>query len=563
MLNNEDKEELLSNQDIDDSVENIDTANQITDSIENVSDQVVKVDEIDSDTENEKSEVDVPEVKPGTLEWLTNKLKEFKNSSESLVEPIENTRRMSKLDSARFKVAKKRLAEKREERERLNETLTSLNSWMSGKQNSFAWKLLDALSEQKRRYVNAESAFRSWAESPIDEYVKESELMKRKFMRRIKIGFLIGLLGVGLLAIIFYLLGRYGIYYLDVANPLLFISVVIFLSIFFIILSALFAYFRDWSMWRRRLDYEVLRSGYFLGHFERLAVEKSRLVSLHGQVQDFLKLMSLIINDPWRITDDLTSYQGQKPDTNFLPNSVDIATPVVSDQWIRIRNKALEHHMQPGWRNTHKEQLFKEIEKSLSIQENTLTKRIDTDQNLRKKLIEVLNFTDVREKTGRHFVIELARHIQSAILPDEKDLNVVPIKPDPLDGLDTGHELLPLEKLTGSNWSDYLSQILNRSAAWSPLTFSEEGKRNDAQNRSSIKSFAFIPERLKDRVDKSIKIETVTKPDTSPVEIVVRVDRSEWMDPRYVKALENLEIKTKDRSQSKIEANLSNLGIVL
>jgi hypothetical protein len=104
---------------------------------------------------------------------------------------------------------------------------------------------------------------------------------------------------------------------------------------------------------------------------------------------------------------------------------------------------------------------------------------------------------------------------------------------------------------------------LNRSAAWSPLTFSEEGKRNDAQNRSSIKSFAFIPERLKDRVDKSIKIETVTKPDTSPVEIVVRVDRSEWMDPRYVKALENLEIKTKDRSQSKIEANLSNLGIVL
>jgi hypothetical protein len=35
------------------------------------------------------------------------------------------------------------------------------------------------------------------------------------------------------------------------------------------------------------------------------------------------------------------------------------------------------------------------------------------------------------------------------------------------------------------------------------------------------------------------------------------------MDPRYVKALENLEIKTKDRSQSKIEANLSNLGIVL
>ena len=47
MLNNEDKEELLSNQDIDDSVENIDTANQITDSIENVSDQVVKVDEID------------------------------------------------------------------------------------------------------------------------------------------------------------------------------------------------------------------------------------------------------------------------------------------------------------------------------------------------------------------------------------------------------------------------------------------------------------------------------------------------------------------------------------
>ena len=240
MSTNEDKEELLSNQDIDDSVENIDTANQITNSIENVSDQVVKVDEIDSDTENEKGEVEVPEVKPVTLEWLTNKLKEFKNSSESLVEPIENTRRMSKLDSARFKVAKKRLAEKREERERLNETLTSLNSWMSGKQNSFAWKLLDALSEQKRRYANAESAFRSWAESPIDEYVKESELMKRKFMRRIKIGFLIGLLGVGLLAIIFYLLGRYGIYYLDVANPLLFISVVIFLSIFFIILSALF-----------------------------------------------------------------------------------------------------------------------------------------------------------------------------------------------------------------------------------------------------------------------------------------------------------------------------------
>ena len=102
------KEELMSNQAIDDSVENIDTANQITDSIENVSDQVVKVAEIDSDTENEKSEVEVPEVKPGTLEWLTNKLKEFKNSSESLVEPIENTRRMSKLDSARFKVTKKR-----------------------------------------------------------------------------------------------------------------------------------------------------------------------------------------------------------------------------------------------------------------------------------------------------------------------------------------------------------------------------------------------------------------------------------------------------------------------
>jgi hypothetical protein len=35
------------------------------------------------------------------------------------------------------------------------------------------------------------------------------------------------------------------------------------------------------------------------------------------------------------------------------------------------------------------------------------------------------------------------------------------------------------------------------------------------------------------------------------------------MDPRYVKALENLEVKNKEQSESKIEANLSNLGIVL
>ena len=75
-----------------------------------------------------------------------------------------------------------------------------------------------------------------------------------------------------------------------------------------------------------------------------------------------------------------------------------------------------------------------------------------------------------------------------------------------------------------------MTSILGKSSAWSFESFQPIAQLENLQSRSFVKSYCFVPERLRSLVDPEVKAITFEPDSKSAVEVVVRVDVSEWLD---------------------------------
>jgi hypothetical protein len=79
-------------------------------------------------------------------------------------------------------------------------------------------------------------------------------------------------------------------------------------------------------------------------------------------------------------------------------------------------------------------------------------------------------------------------------------------------------------------WEDFISEVLGKAGSWQQINFSSSGQLDNLFDRRSITSYALIPERLDRKIDEEIKKHVVDKDDKAGVEVIVRVDVSNWID---------------------------------
>lgn len=474
--------------------------------------------------------------KKGSLKWIKEENQIVSENIDFLEKEFEKLKNVLKVGIATHKSAKETNEEKEAHLEQFLSAQESLNEWIAERQGTYAWQLLAALSKEQEKLASFEADISKWVDTKTKDLYEEARDNKKKFLRKFRfsfggllfsllLGFLVNLLlqalGLSWLPMVLNFIG--------ITNPISIISKVIGFGAVFSWFFAFVFYFRDYSRWRKRLNREIADARFYLKAVSELSTEKGRLRFLHQEMHEYLGLMAKLLHNPWYISEDWIDYQGARLDATKLPKSMDVAVPREVGAFNDVKRSALEHFLSGNWRTDQISILFEEYEKSNAMRSSSISSRIDEDSRLRRKLRTDIASDQYLKKVGDKLVEKLTEYVQSTVLPEETGFSVDSIKPDELAGLkmkasifDSSDDLM--------KWEDFISEVLGKVGSWQQINFSSSGQLDNLFDRRSITSYALIPDRLGGKIDEEIKQHIVDKDDKAGVEVIVRVDVSNWID---------------------------------
>ena len=479
--------------------------------------------------------------KKGTLKWIKEENQIVSENVDFLEKEFGKLKNVLKVGVATFKSAKETSEEKEAHLDQFLSAQESLNEWISERRGTYAWQLLAALGIEQEKLAAFEKDVSNWVDTQTQDLYEEARDNKKKFLRKFRfsfgglllslvLGYLVNLaltaLGLGWIPLVLNFIG--------ITNPISIISQVIGFGAVFSWFFAFVFYFRDYSRWRKRLNREVADARFYLKAVSELSVEKGRLRFLHQEMHEFLGLMAKLLHNPWFISEEWINYEGTSLDSTKLPKSMDVAVPREVGAFNDVKNRALEYFISQSWRDNQITILFEEYEKSNAMRATSILNRIDEDSRLRRKLREDIASDQYLKRVGDRLIENLTEYVQREVLPEETRFNVDSIKPNELAGLkmktsifETSTELM--------KWEDFISEILGPVGSWQQINFSSSGQLENLFDRKKIVSYALIPERLDRSIIEEIKPHVVEKDDKSGVEVIVRVDVSNWIDGDKIK----------------------------
>jgi uncharacterized membrane protein YuzA (DUF378 family) len=489
----------------------------------------------------------VNKFKKGSIEWIREEHAIVTEHLSHVQEDFDKFTRILKLENATVRSNKFMLKQKSEELKDLLDAQDSLNAWIAERQNTYAWQLLDALNKQRIRIVDFETEVQAWCDKPTEELYEASLKHHKKFKRKLKWGIGGILLSFSIGAIVNLILGFFGIDWIfkilslvmsiiGIGNPFAAVpSIIGGLSIFTWI-TALTTYFRSYLKFRRQLEEQVLEARFYLRAVKDLSSQKGKISALHGQVQDYLVFMAEVLHKPWNVDQKWLDYETSTINSETLPTSLVVAKPLESGVYREVTKHAIEEFTSRNWRTEQLDTLFSEYEKLYLMSANSLEPRVNTDPSIREKIKNDLDQSSILTSVGDAMVLNLAKHLQKTVLPKEIGFHVGSIKPDPLATLDLSSGIFS-DGDQELNWHKFVTSILGQASAWSNLAYSIRGLEDKLAQSNSIRSFALIPDRLRQDVLKPIEAVPVKKDENSGVEVVIRVDVSSWLDPEKVALL--------------------------
>lgn len=474
--------------------------------------------------------------KKGTVKWIKEENQIVSENIDFLEKEFGKLKNVLKVGIATYKSAKETNQDKEEHLEQFLSAQESLNEWISERKGTYAWQLLAALSKEQEKLAAFEADISKWVETKTQSLYEEARDNKKKFLRKFRFsfggllfslvfGFLVNLalqaMGLGWIPMVLNFLG--------ITNPISIISQVIGFGAVFSWFFAFVFYFRDYSRWRKRLNREIAEARFYLKAVSELSTEKGRLRFLHQEMHEYLGLMAKILHNPWFVSEEWIDYEGTRLDATKLPKSMDVAVPREVGAFNDVKTRALEHFISGNWRTDQVSILFEEYEKSNAMRTSSISSRIDEDGRLRRKLRSEIASDQYLKRVGDRLIENLTEYVQSKVLPEETGFSVDSIKPDELAGLkmkasifDSSDDLV--------KWEDFISEVLGKAGSWQQINFSSSGQLDNLFDRRSITSYALIPERLDRKIDEEIKKHVVDKDDKAGVEVIVRVDVSNWID---------------------------------
>ena len=422
----------------------------------------------------------------------------------------------------------------------------SLRSWVSARSGSLAWRLLVRLGHERESAAVDFAELRAAAETPINPQVERPSRLRDRFMWRAVIS-----LAVLTLAWIVIVTLKYQVPDLAQIAPALnpvawpiWVSGLVALGTFLTLwILFLITYYRETS----RSRFQLRRASAHVEYLSRMSLiareEKQRLEALHRQVPDYLMYLSETIHRPWTTPSIVTSssdtggrhqdtpetlvFGAVRPRASMLPSFMRLAesTPGAGgDREAALVRDTVRSLLHRGWRYGALRDLLAAAEEAESLPSGTFdTTRLDRDPRLRAALLAALDRSDARLLAGRQQLRVLAERIQKQVM-DQIHPPVTDLAPDPLSDLQIDEDLLGESDWRVKEWDEFLGEALSLPSNWSTLAFSISG---NAEGLEDIRAHGYGPERLAEHKDDSVTYLGISEKSTRPVELVVRIDRTQ------------------------------------
>ncbi len=485
--------------------------------------------------------------KKGTIEWIREEHSIVTEHLSHVQEDFDKFTRILKLDNALVHSGKVMLEDRTHELTDLLEAQESLSSWIGERQSTYAWQLLDALHAQRQKIIDFEADVKTWCERPVKDLYETSLKHQKRFKRKLKFGLggIILALTIGIITNL--ILNFFHIHWifrilafiatlLGIGNPLASVPVILGGLSIVTWITALTSHFRSYIKFRRQLEQQVAEARFNLRAVKEIGRQKAKVAALHAQVQDYLVFMAEVLHKPWVIDEKWLNYETTTIDPTKLPASLVVAKPLETGIYREVTKKVIEEFAATNWRTRQFEILMAEAEKRYLMGANTLEARVNSDAAIREKIKTDIESTELLDLVGTAVVGELAKRLRDTFLPNELGFHVGSIKPDTLGSLNLSSNIFG-ESNEEANWHTFVTSILGQASGWSNLAFSVSGLESRLSGSDSMKSFALIPDRLRQDVLSPVEAVPLKKDDNSGIEVVVRVDVTSWLDPEKVNLL--------------------------
>ena len=438
-----------------------------------------------------------------------------------------------------FERASRRFKDKIDEDALLNVALADLTEWKSEQGKSIAWKLADRVNEEVVKAKKAEEEATSFVENNIEFTNPEAVKVYRAFARR---AWLIPIVTLYITSVVGLTYNRFEwiLKFLPFFNLGLFKTLIMISGIaagFWI--SNLWKYSKNVARIQKKLVIFQAKHEEQHGKIKHAVKQHTRLAQQQPLVEPILRVLA----KAYRVQLQSDVSARAQVTTNFdpraLPACVTLARAIDTDElkMIRLRRRALNVLMSPGWRTKGLDRIAGIHAESRMLDSNSLSlKSLDTDSvvsasNAQKLLNDAFSNPSIHHRVSKDRLVKAIKELHKEVLAnwdsDERP-QVESMRDDGFDKIAFQSSWL-IDEDVSENWIEFLTEILGEETA--PFGhFNILDRSSELNNADLISSVAVVPHYFAERESK-VKIEKSKSQDVMPMDVVVRVDVSPWSDP--------------------------------
>jgi hypothetical protein len=438
-----------------------------------------------------------------------------------------------------FERASRRFKDKIDEDALLNEALADLTVWKNEQGKSVAWKLADRVNEEVVKAKKAEQEATSFVENNI-EFVNPGAIkVYREFARR---AWLIPLVTLYITSVVGLTYNRFEwilkflpFFNLGLSKTLIMISGVA--AGFWI--SNLWKYSKNVARIQKKLV--IFKATHEDQHnkIKHAVKQHTRLAQQQPLVEPILGVLARAYRVQLQSDVSIRAQVTTNFDPAVLPACVTLARAVDTDEdkMNRLRRRALNVLMSPGWRTNGLNEIARIHADSRMIDSNSLSlKSLDTDSvvsasSAQKLLTEAFSNIDIHHRVSKSRLVRAIKDLHTEVLANwdsNERPQVVSLRDDGFDKIAFQSSWLVDEDVS-EDWINFLTEILGDETAPFGI-FNILDKRSELNNANLISSVAVVPHYFAERQSK-VKIEKSESKDVMPMDVVVRVDVSPWANP--------------------------------
>ena len=435
--------------------------------------------------------------------------------------------------------ASRRFKDKIDEDALLNAALADLTVWKNEQGKSVAWKLVDRVNEEVVKAKKAEQEATSFVENNI-EFVNPGAIkVYREFARR---AWLIPLVTLYITSVVGLTYNRFEwimkflpFFNLGLSKTLIMISGIA--AGFWI--SNLWKYSKNVARIQKKLILFKAKHSEQHDKIKHSVKQHTRLAQQQPLVEPILGVLA----KAYRVQLQSDVSARAQVTTNFdpaaLPACVTLARAVDTDEFKmnRLRRRALNVLMSPGWRTNGLNEIARIHADSRMLDSNSLSlKSLDTDSvvsasSAQRLLTEAFSNSSIHHRVSKARLVRAIKDLHKEVLAnwdsDERP-QVLSMRDDGFNKIAFQSSWL-LDEDASEDWIRFLTEILGEETA--PFgDFNILDKRSELNNANLISSVAVVPHYFAERESK-VKIEKSKSQDVMPMDVVVRVDVSPWSDP--------------------------------